>query len=40
VDLVKQLIDTFPDDFSTQSTGSMGGMKRKKKKTKTGSTHH
>ena len=44
VDLVKQLIETFPDDFSTQGTGSMGGMKRKrerkKTKTKTGSTHH
>ena len=25
VDLVKQLIDTFPDDFSTKGTGTMGG---------------
>ena len=40
VDLVKQLIDTFPDDFSTQRTGSMGGMKMKKTKTKKGHTHH
>lgn len=40
VDLVKQLIDTFPDDFATPSTGSMGGRKMKKTKTKTGSTHH
>ena len=40
VDLVKQLIDTFPDDFPTQGTGSMGGMKTKKTKTKKGHTHH
>ena len=38
VDLVKQLIDTFPDDFATKDTGWMGGMKMKK--TKTGHTHH
>ena len=38
IDLVKQLIDTFPDDFAKKGTGKMGGMKMKK--TKTGSTHH
>lgn len=40
VDLVKQLIDTFPDDFSAKGTGKMSGMKMKKKKIETGSTHH
>ena len=38
VDLVKQLIDTFPDDFSAKGTGKMSGMKMKK--IETGSTHH
>ena len=37
VDLVKQLIDTFPDDFSAKGTGKMGGIKMR---TKTGHTHH
>ena len=42
IDLVRQLIDTFPDDFATQGTGKMGGMKMKMKmkKTKTGQSHH
>ena len=40
VDLVKQLIDTFPDDFSTKGTGSMGGMKMKQTKPKKGHTQH
>lgn len=38
VDLVKQLIDTFPDDFPTKGTDTMGGMTMNK--TKTGHTHH
>jgi len=42
IDLVRQLIDTFPDDFATPGTGSMDGMKRKKTKTttKAGHAHH
>jgi len=40
IDLVRQLIDTFPDDFATHGTGAMGGMKRKKTTTKAGHAHH
>jgi hypothetical protein len=38
VDLVKQLIDTFPDDFPTKGTGTVDGMKMNK--AKTGHTNH
>ena len=42
IDLVRQLIDTFPDDFATPGTGSMDGMKRKRTTTttKAGHAHH
>ena len=38
VDLVKQLIDTFPDDFATKGIRKKGRMRMKK--TKAGHPHH
>ena len=33
IDMVKKLIDIFPDDFATMGMGEMGGMKKKPTKT-------
>ena len=34
IDMVKKLIDIFPDDFASAGSGTMAGMKKKKKKTR------
>lgn len=39
IDMVKKLIDIFPDDFASIATGAMAGMHMKKKKPRRASAH-
>lgn len=39
IDMVKKLIDIFPDDFTSMGTGEMTGMHVKTRKTRRSSTH-